>query len=354
MRRHAEEMHGVAGRTQAEAKDVADAAARAAESLGAVATEAEAMVTTVTALTGEVGTASDAAAQAVADASAASDLVVELRRSAEEIGGVISIIDEIASKTNLLALNATNDAARAGEAGKGFAVVASEVKGLAGQTARAAEDVGRRIGAVRSTTADVADALGRVAEAIGRVDRIAAAVADAMTAQGQSIARFVAEVQAASGQTRSTSASMSSVRAAAESAAESASAMSGAVDRVADETAALKKDIDTFVARTDQGERRSQDRHAFAGEVTLSWAGKAEQAGAVDISEGGLLVRGALSCALGQRVTVTLPRGQATVLARVARHDGDDVGLLFMEDEATHGTVRRIIASLTAMPARAA
>jgi methyl-accepting chemotaxis protein len=354
MRGHAEDVHGVADRTRAEAGEVAGRADRAASSLAGVTAEAEAMAETIARITAEIGAASRAAADAVADASAAGNLVGQLRKSAEEIGGVLAIIDDIAGKTNLLALNATIEAARAGEAGKGFAVVASEVKGLAGQTARATDDVGQRIGAVRSTTAEVAEALGRVAQAIARVDRIAAAVADGMGAQGAVIGRIVSEVQAASAETRNTSRSMASMLAAAETASDRARAMSGAVDSVAAETEALKHDIDAFVMRTDQGERRSHERLAYGGEVTVSWQGGSGVATALDISEAGMKLRGQLGRRVGDRLSLRLPRGEGSVEARVARTEGHDMGLLFLEDATTVATVRRIVAGLAGQEAMAA
>jgi methyl-accepting chemotaxis protein len=352
MRDHAGALHGVAGRTRAGADEVAGAAVRAADSLAQVAAEATAMVERIAAITAEIGAVSRAAADAVADASAAGDLVGQLRRSAEEIGGVLAIIDEIAGRTNLLALNATIEAARAGEAGKGFAVVASEVKGLAGQTARATDDVGLRIGAVRTTTSEVSEALGRVAQAIGRVDRISAAVADAMSAQGEVIVRIVAEVQAASAATSGASERMDRLREAAETSADRTHDMTEAAERVVGETMALKRDIDTFVVRTNQGERRRYERLPYAGEVAVAWRGGTARVVAEDISEGGLRLRGSLACRVGEPVTLRLPREDGPVQARVARVEGEEVVLLFLGDAATTASVRRIIAALAAAPAQ--
>ena len=102
------------------------------------------------------------AAQAVGAAETTNETVAKLGESSAEIGNVVKVITSIAEQTNLLALNATIEAARAGEAGKGFAVVANEVKELAQETARATEDIARRVQAIQADTTAAVDAIEQI------------------------------------------------------------------------------------------------------------------------------------------------------------------------------------------------
>ncbi|CDF84771.1 methyl-accepting chemotaxis protein [Pseudomonas knackmussii B13] len=96
-------------------------------------------------------------------ARASRELIEALNQRGEEIQRVAHVIQSIANQTNLLALNAAIEAARAGEHGRGFAVVAEEVRGLAGRTAEATDEVGLMVEEIQQRTAEVAEQIRELA-----------------------------------------------------------------------------------------------------------------------------------------------------------------------------------------------
>ena len=124
--------------------------------------------------------------------------VSRLGASSREIGDVVKVISSIAEQTNLLALNATIEAARAGEVGKGFAVVANEVKELAQETARATEDIARRVEAIQADTASAVGAIEEVSNVIGRINDFQTTIASAVEEQTATTAEMDRNVSEAS------------------------------------------------------------------------------------------------------------------------------------------------------------
>ena len=123
------------------------------------------------------------AREAVTAASTASDRVAQLDLSSQEIGVVVKLITSIAEQTNLLALNATIEAARAGEAGKGFAVVASEVKELARETADATQRITKMIGTLQDDSSHVTTALTAITDLIHQISDAQTSIAGAVEEQ---------------------------------------------------------------------------------------------------------------------------------------------------------------------------
>jgi len=117
-----------------------------------------------------------------------------LALSAQQVGEIVELIQAIAQRTNLLALNASIEAARSGEAGRGFAVVASEIKDLANQTARATEKIAEQIRVIEETTQSSVAALRGLADQIEALETTAMAIASSVDQQsraGQDLAQSI-------------------------------------------------------------------------------------------------------------------------------------------------------------------
>jgi methyl-accepting chemotaxis protein len=127
--------------------------------------------------------AAQVAAEAVGSAEAARDVMDQLHSTSHRIDIVVKLITSIAEQTNLLALNATIEAARAGDAGKGFAVVAGEVKDLAGETARATDDIATQIATIQADTRRAVGTIAGIRTVITQVNEQQTVITDTVARQ---------------------------------------------------------------------------------------------------------------------------------------------------------------------------
>ncbi len=185
-----------------QAQAVSAAAEEVSRSVETVSAGSEEMGASIREISQNAAEAARVAAEAVSVTASTSATMGKLGESSAEIGNVIKTITSIAEQTNLLALNATIEAARAGDAGKGFAVVASEVKDLAQETARATEDISRRVEAIQADTGGAVAAIEEISIVIERISEFQTTIASAVEEQTATTAemnRSVSEAAAGSG-----------------------------------------------------------------------------------------------------------------------------------------------------------
>jgi methyl-accepting chemotaxis protein len=183
--------------TQSLSSKVAGASEQASSNMQSVATATEELSASVDEIGRQVRESNKIAEAAVLQAQQTDGRIGKLSRAAQEIGDVVKLITAIAEQTNLLALNATIEAARAGEAGRGFAVVASEVKSLASQTAKATDEISSHILGMQGATQESVAAIKEIGGTIGQISSIASSIAGAVEQQSaatQEIARSVQSV----------------------------------------------------------------------------------------------------------------------------------------------------------------
>ena len=135
---------------------------------------------------------------ATSQVESATEKVGLLGDAAQEVNKVTELITEIAEQTNLLALNATIEAARAGEAGKGFAVVADEIKTLATQTAQSTQTIRTKINDMHASTRVTIEEVGKITEIISSVNDIVIAIASAVEEQSQAASDIAGNIDQAS------------------------------------------------------------------------------------------------------------------------------------------------------------
>ncbi|MFO0596283.1 MAG: methyl-accepting chemotaxis protein [Myxococcaceae bacterium] len=166
--------------TTATMEELKHASAQIAENAGAVARVAEETLNSARSGRGAIGEFIEAMQQIRADGIAVSESITKLLRRVERIGTVVEVIDEIADRSDLLALNAALEGSRAGEAGKGFSIVAAEMRRLAENVLDSTKEIKNLITEIREATAAAASAADASRSATEQGERLGSVAASAV------------------------------------------------------------------------------------------------------------------------------------------------------------------------------
>lgn len=193
--------------------DVVDHSAReVSENVQTVASATEELSASIREISANVASTANVSQLCADDAEISKEKLSHLQGSVDEIDVVIQSINDVAEQTNLLALNATIEAARAGEAGKGFAVVASEVKNLASETHQMTEEISGRVNSIKDSTTQAITTIEGILERILDVNGQAAGVASAVEQQNSATAEISKNIQHVSTGTQLVSTNMNSIQ----------------------------------------------------------------------------------------------------------------------------------------------
>ena len=234
--------------TQTLSSQVAGVSEQASNNMQSVATATEELSASVEEIGRQVRDSSRIAEGAVVQARETDGRIGKLSHAAQQIGEVVKLITAIAEQTNLLALNATIEAARAGEAGRGFAVVASEVKSLASQTAKATDEISSHITGMQGATAESVAAIKEIGATIGQISTIATSIASAVEQQGAATQEIARSVQNVAQGTQTAATDIGQVnRGAAETGSASEEVLNSA-KTLSSESTRLRAELDRFMA----------------------------------------------------------------------------------------------------------
>ncbi|MBS0531526.1 MAG: HAMP domain-containing protein [Proteobacteria bacterium] len=234
--------------TQSLSGQAAGASEEACSSMQSVAAATEELSASVDEIGRQVRDSSRIAEGAVKQAQQTDARIGKLSRAAQEIGDVVKLITAIAEQTNLLALNATIEAARAGEAGRGFAVVASEVKSLASQTAKATDEISSHISGMQGATQESVSAIKEIGSTIGQISNIAATIASAVQQQSDATQEIARSVQSVAQGTQATADNITQVNRGATETGSASEEVLNSAQTLSAESTRLRQELDRFMA----------------------------------------------------------------------------------------------------------
>jgi methyl-accepting chemotaxis protein len=225
----------------------ASASAAASEHVRSAAAASDELTSSIAEITRRVKESNGIAAEAVKQAEATDQRMSDLSQAGTRIGDVVKLITSIAEQTNLLALNATIEAARAGDAGRGFAVVAQEVKSLAGQTAKATEEISSQIASMQLATEESVGAIKAIGQTIERISDIATSISAAVEQQSSATQNIGQSVRAAATGTAGVAVNIGNVARGAEETGETSSRMFASAQALSGESLHLKAEVEKFL-----------------------------------------------------------------------------------------------------------
>ncbi len=250
----ADAMEKTAETASGQASRAAHSMQEAASGVTAAAAASDEFAMSIGEISRQAATSADLARKASESAEIADGKMSTLAESASQVGQVVELIHSIARRTNLLALNASIEAARGGEAGRGFAVVASEVKELAAQTSRATEEVAEQIKAMQNSTNDSVHALRSISSQVEQLETTAISIASAVDQQsvaGHDLARSIDLAARSSGEVSS---GLSNVRESSLATGAAASQVLNSATDLEGQAATLRNQVDLFLQRIRSGE----------------------------------------------------------------------------------------------------
>jgi methyl-accepting chemotaxis protein len=283
--------------------------------------------------------------EAVIRANASRATIDALTKAANQIGDIVSVIDQIAAQTNLLALNATIEAARAGEAGRGFSVVAAEVKTLATQTGQSTERIGAKVAEIQSTTREVVASLVGVAEAIDQLSGVTQSVSAAVEQQRAATEDFAASARQTSAAVSDVAGRMIGIADMVERSRATAQDVSFVAAEMQATSQSLCREIPDLVRKAVKADLREYPRYEVKLTARLDHHGIRSDVCVYDVSEGGTRIDVVKNLAVGDPVALTFS-GMKAIAGTVVRHGADNLGVCFAPSRLRPEELRDLVTAV--------